>query len=402
MKHNHSHRVSIGLAAAALTSAAVLLAGCSTTSGAMSDQIDRPATHAAAVSKAAVAQPEMADKDTNIAQTITNGTDQTLTLVSASHTGTGAHWQHQAQPTLAPNGSETVSDYSAGDNEIDVKYQDASGAIYTFETSSLAGIKDSVNGTTTSPSYRVLAGSGSGLDDHSTFAVYPGQVFNFIRKSQYYTVPAGVTALDADVIGGSGGDHDGTVNGAEIKGVLPVTPGETLMIGTGGQGSGQTYAGGWGLGWGNDNPPGNNSLSGGSGVATDVDGGGGGGGASVLIADNQLAVVAGGGGGEGNNAMHNALGGQGGYNGQLAGQNGQDGGGQAGSMPYYPGQNSAASGTAAGGAGGGGYRGGAAGSSTNNSGGGAGSSFAGGLQSYSVTPASGGAQDGSITLTGVN
>ena len=402
MNHNHSHHVRIGLAVAALTSAAVLLAGCSTTGAAMNDQIDSPATHVAAVSRAAAAEPAIEDKDTQIAQTITNRTAQTLSLVSASHSGTGVHWQKQALQTLAPGATETVSDYAAGDNEIDVKYQDPSGAIYTFETSSAAGIKDSVNGTTTSPSYRVLAGSGSGLDDHSTFAVYPGQVFNFTREPQYYTVPAGVTALDVDVIGGSGGDRDGTVNGAEIKGILPVTPGERLMIGAGGQGSDQNYVGGWGLPWGNDNPSGNNSFTGGYGLATDVNGGGGGGGASVIVADNQLAVVAGGGGGEGNNAMHNALGGQGGYNGQLIGQNGQNGGGQAGSMAYYPGQNNTSNGTAEGGAGGGGYQGGAAGSSTNNSGGGAGSSFAGGLQSYSVAPASGGAQDGSITLTGVS
>ncbi|MDR3685864.1 MAG: hypothetical protein P4L93_02745, partial [Coriobacteriia bacterium] len=93
-----------------------------------------------------------------------------------------------------------------------------------------------------------------------------------------FTVPAGVTAVTADLYGGMGG---GTASyGARLRATLTVTPGQTLVLKVGSRGSGTT--GGWGGG------------TGGNGVGT---GTGGGGSTSVGVLGGAVLSEAGGGGG---------------------------------------------------------------------------------------------------------
>ena len=168
--------------------------------------------------------------------------------------------------------------------------------------------------------------------------------------------------MNVHVVGGSGGEDNESINGADIAGTMAVTPGEVLTIGVGGEGQDSPhFAGGWGLPWNGS------SFSGGSGLYDDNSNpaqpqwGGGGGGASVIANGNQLLVVAGGGGGEGGNDGVYALGGRGGFDGSLTGQNGEDNGGMAGSQSAPGGQGSLYGDGQVGGAGGGGYDGGGSG-----------------------------------------
>jgi hypothetical protein len=70
------------------------------------------------------------------------------------------------------------------------------------------------------------------------------QTFGFTGAEQTYTVPAGVTAIHVTAIGAAGEDSsfNGTVNlakgglGADVSGVLSVTPGQTLYVEVGGVG----------------------------------------------------------------------------------------------------------------------------------------------------------------------
>jgi hypothetical protein len=108
--------------------------------------------------------------------------------------------------------------------------------------------------------------------------------FSFTGGEQTFTVPAGVTTVHVDAIGGYGGDANGAGGApARVTGDLAVTPGETLYVEVAGDGS-STGAGGF------------------NGGAT---GAGGGGGASDvrtsprsagLSPDTRVLVAAGGGG----------------------------------------------------------------------------------------------------------
>lgn len=411
MNDKSKSRIRVGLAAAAFVGATALTVGCSATGGSLADQI-QPAAHVVNAARTVKTTPDSkpnpanADKISEITATITNNTDMTLTKVSATHTGTGVHWQQQAPGTLAPHSSTTVTDYAGGNNEIDMTYQDASGATYTFDVDDPFSSKDSVKGSTTSRSFGISASAGSGLKDNSSFTVYAGQSFGLSGSTQQYVVPAGVTALNVDVIGGSGGEDNQTINGADIVGTMAVTPGEVLTVGVGGKGhdGGNDYSGGFGLPWNGS------SFSGGSGLydtnsnPAQPQWGGGGGGASVIANGNQLLVVAGGGGGEGGNDGVYALGGRGGYNGSLTGQDGEYHGGMAGSQSAPAGQSSLYGAGQVGGAGGGGYAGGGSGLiiDQEGGGGGAGSSYDAGLNAgATVSTASGNTQDGSINLTAV-
>ncbi|MBI5778972.1 MAG: hypothetical protein HZA49_05905, partial [Planctomycetes bacterium] len=207
------------------------------------------------------------------------------------------------------------------------------------------------------------------IDINGTITTTPvsGSItFTYTGAEQQWVVPTGVTLIQVDVQGarGANGINSGATagNGARVQTTLFVTPGQTLYIYAGGQGSGAT--GGFN-GGGNSN---------GAGAST----GGGGGGSDIRQSGTALAnriIVAGGGGGGGYD--YGSLG----YTGS-AGAGGQNGG--AGTW----------GGTNANGAGGGGgtQSGGGAGGGAGGNGqiGGAGALGTGGYGGY----ANGGANPG--------
>ena len=168
---------------------------------------------------------------------------------------------------------------------------------------------------------------------------------------QTFTIPAGITTVDLNVIsgGGGGGGSDSSPgaagrSGARISGTLAVSPGQilTISIGTGGiggasdQGSapgGRAGINTLGYGGGTGSAAGPTPLSG---------AGGGGGGASVILLNGSPVVVAagGGGGGGGGNGVPGQGVSPGGTSGSIAGGNGQikggDGGGAGGGGGGYP------------------------------------------------------------------
>ena len=62
--------------------------------------------------------------------------------------------------------------------------------------------------------------------------------YGYTGAVQYYTVPAGVTAVRIDAVGAGGGSGDGGPggDGACMSGTFDVTPGEILTVIVGGQG----------------------------------------------------------------------------------------------------------------------------------------------------------------------
>jgi hypothetical protein len=113
------------------------------------------------------------------------------------------------------------------------------------------------------------------------------QVFNYTGAQQTWTVPAGVNSVNVDVQGGQGGNTSwGTAGlGGRVQATIPVTPGSTIIINVGGQGT--TSVGGFN---GGGTPYGCGCV------------GGGGGASDIRIGGNALAnraIVAGGGGGAG-------------------------------------------------------------------------------------------------------
>ncbi|MEQ9502310.1 MAG: LruC domain-containing protein [Deltaproteobacteria bacterium] len=118
------------------------------------------------------------------------------------------------------------------------------------------------------------------------------QVFTYTGAPQTFVVPAGVTSIDAVLIGAPGATVDGLRRGGRggrVTATLPVTPGETLYVYVGGNGL-RPQGGYNGGGFGN----GSNSLaSGGGGGATDIRRGG------TSLMDRVLVAGGGGGGGAG-------------------------------------------------------------------------------------------------------
>ena len=118
-----------------------------------------------------------------------------------------------------------------------------------------------------------------------------------------WQVHEGVTSIDFIVAGGSGGNSGGTGGcGNTVRGTVPVTPGEELIIfvaGAGESAMGQVGGNG-GIGGDEGGPGGSSNQFGAS-------GGGGGGGASSITRDPPMTILvrAGGGGGAGgSNAAH--------------------------------------------------------------------------------------------------
>ncbi|MCP4175192.1 MAG: tandem-95 repeat protein, partial [Fuerstiella sp.] len=221
--------------------------------------------------------------------------------------------------------------------------------------------------------------------------------FNYTGGQQTWTVPAGVTSVTIEAWGASGwsGANSGGLGG-HAKGNLAVTPGETLYIYVGGQGTVASTA---------NTPMGGGFNGGGHGQAnTSVNSAGGGGGASDVrksgIALTDRVIVAAGGGGSTNNS--GCFGGGGG------GLTGLDGGGTSkgtggtqsagGTTGGALGQggNAAVAMTPWNGGGGGGYYGG--GVSPAHHGGGGGSSYIGGVTG-GLTSSSVRSGNGSVVIT---
>jgi hypothetical protein len=175
----------------------------------------------------------------------------------------------------------------------------------------------------------VLAGS-SVASAATTFA----QTFSFNDTTQYFTVPSGVNMITLLASGGSGGGAVTNLGeGASLSEMVPVNPGDTLVVMIGGAGSAPSGNYGAGGAGGLSSGDGMNGGAGGSTTAIDgTPGSGGGGGTEVVDATtNTVLVVAAGGGGSGGNAQFSGSGGGGGdasYTG-LATLSGQDG-----SSPY--------------------------------------------------------------------
>src|SRR5579872_2031464 len=101
--------------------------------------------------------------------------------------------------------------------------------------------------------------------------------FSYTGGAQSWTVPAGVTSINVDVVGADGGNYYSSTGGcgAEIVCSLAVTPGQVLYLNVGGVGADGSL---FGAGRGGQSGP---YTSGGDGGATTSSGGGaGGGGAS--------------------------------------------------------------------------------------------------------------------------
>lgn len=142
-----------------------------------------------------------------------------------------------------------------------------------------------------------------------TGAVY-GQdatTFDHTGGMQTFVVPLGVTEVQFDVLGAEGGDIEGTTvgwggtsdiaidagNGGQVTGLLPVTPGETLYIFVGGEGS--MLSGGYNGGGDIESCGGTEVIAAGGGGASDIRQGGTG-------LANRVVVAGGGGGVAGNGA----------------------------------------------------------------------------------------------------
>ncbi len=110
--------------------------------------------------------------------------------------------------------------------------------------------------------------------------------FDYTGGPQYFTVPAGVRQIKV-IARGAKGAGSPVAYGGRVHAVIPVTPGEKLVVYVGGDASGPT--GGF-----------NGGANGG--VKSSADGNGGGGASDVREGDLKLSdrvLVAGGGGGEG-------------------------------------------------------------------------------------------------------
>lgn len=137
--------------------------------------------------------------------------------------------------------------------------------------------------------------------------------FKYTGKEQVFKVPPNVTAIKAIALGGNGAGKRGGHAG-RVSAVLPVTPGEKLIVFVGGNASGEV--GGF-----------NGGANGGYGVSSKgcCDGYGGGGASDVRRSGGTRILVAGGGGGEGGIIFPRDSRGHGGTGGGVNGGSGGDG-----------------------------------------------------------------------------
>ncbi len=190
--------------------------------------------------------------------------------------------------------------------------------------------------------------------------------FSYTGAEDCYTVPPGVTSVDAITIGAHGGNGGSAfsgaqglgANGARVHGLIPVSPAEVLYLAVGGSG---------GDGSSSVSPPGGaGGFNGGAAGGGDVGGvtdasGGGGGGASDLrtcsrtapscsdaadtLASRLLVAAGGGGGGAGDVGSGGAGGGA-----AQSGLNGADAAAVSGGDPGFGGGGATGGGGGAGGA----------------------------------------------------
>jgi hypothetical protein len=352
------------------------------------------------------------DKSTQVHMQFVNSTGQTLNLTTATHSGKDTHWETQPPATLAPGATGYASAYSAGDAQIDLTYTGASdSAVFKLQGITPLIGDNSASGSSSSASYTVSAKAGTGYNPTDNYTIEPGGTFDYTGQTVQYTVPAGVTQLKIEAIGGGTRDTGPAANGtggAEVTGTASVTPGETLTIGVASSGGvPSTYSGGWGMTYNGNNYSGGNVDEAGDQESSQPGGG------ATIVADSgsgSIIVVAGGGGGNGNvstdcDTPHK--GGNGGEGGSWTGGNGNPfpgGGGQAGANTSSQGQASDSADDCAGGAGGGGVQGGLAGVDGAGAGGGAGSFAASGLTNASITtdytaPHTGNQQNGEVIIS---
>jgi hypothetical protein len=164
-----------------------------------------------------------------------------------------------------------------------------SSAHYTLGICAAAAMLASCGGGSTSSSYQ-LPGTSQSTRAQSVSsaaavpdAACPGkQSFNYTGQSQKFIVPKCALTVYVDALGAAGAY---CANGGEVNATIPVTPGETLVVKVGGQGS---VASGGGL-----------TGAAGAPKTRQHDGASGGGASDVRQGGNGLAqrvVVAGGGG----------------------------------------------------------------------------------------------------------
>jgi hypothetical protein len=155
------------------------------------------------------------------------------------------------------------------------------------------------------PSIGVVPSSGvpNHLPNHKPF-YYTG-------AAQYFRVPEGVTHIAVVARGAKGAGAHGGSFGGRVHALIPVTPGEKLVVYVGGDASGE-----------------NGGFNGGANGGNSFPGYGGGGASDVRQGGDQLVdriLVAGGGGGRGGRSYYSYLGGAGGKGGGYTGGSGGNG-----------------------------------------------------------------------------
>jgi hypothetical protein len=133
-----------------------------------------------------------------------------------------------------------------------------------------------------------MASPGAFNLSHKVPDTEQSQTFSFTGRKQTFTVPTGVTRIKVTASGASGYNYSPGGLGGLISAVVRVTPGESLAVFVGGEGTYYGVGGYNGGGNGNCDPAG---CGGGGGGASDVRQGG-----SKL---KDRVVVAGGGGAQG-------------------------------------------------------------------------------------------------------
>ena len=139
------------------------------------------------------------------------------------------------------------------------------------------GVTSIVAGTNIS-----VSGATGAVTVNSTATGLPGILGQVFTASGTFTIPTGVTAVKATLIGGGGGGGgghgasyggSGGYGGGAIKYLTGLTSGATITVTVGGGGSG-------GSPFGNGGAGGNSTITSGTQTITTVTGGGGGGGSS--------------------------------------------------------------------------------------------------------------------------
>ena len=204
-------------------------------------------------------------------------------------------------------------------------------------TISLSVPEGTINWEQSSDGINWVTVSGGSIVVNNTSSSVVSSNFSYTASVQTFTVPSGVTSINADGYAGAGGHGSSDYNGkgglgGRLISSLSTTPGETLYIYVGGKGHNTISAPGGGQQadnlWIKSDAQGGFN---GGGDATS-DGGGGGGSTDIRQNGNTLSnrvFIVGAGGGGGHQRRGSESGGNGGNGGGLIGSNGINGGGGA-------------------------------------------------------------------------